>query len=503
MILLLHPPVSKPSEPPAGIAQLTGVLRGNDIPCHSVDLNLEALYSLLSQAVSGSDTWSKRSYNSLPRNLENIRQPELYTNFPRYQKCVLELNRLLEIQGGSGSTVSLANFHDASSSPVCSDDLLRIAREPENNIFFAFLEQRIPALIDEYKPQYIGISINYLSQALTSFALLGYLRKIRPDIKTIVGGGLITSWMRKPDWHNPFHRYIDHCIEGCGEIPLLKLFGKQRYRHSPPNYDPFVTKKYFAPGFILPYSTSTGCYWNKCDFCPERAEGSAFSGKELERVMTDIKSLRQQYHPVLLHLLDNAVPPAILKQFSENMPGMPWYGFVRLTHHFLDPDFCRNLRQSGCLMLKIGIESGDQHVLDQMTKGVNLNDVSIALKNLKNAGINTYVYLLFGTPHENYAEAKNTLEFTAKHHEFITFLNLAIFNMPIAYGKKNSLSKNAFYEGDLSLYTNFAHPAGWNRKNVRLFLEREFKKHPAIKPIIQRDPAIFTSNHASFFPANK
>ncbi|MDJ0623935.1 MAG: radical SAM protein, partial [Desulfocapsaceae bacterium] len=134
--------------------------------------------------------------------------------------------------------------------------------------------------------------------------------------------------------------------------------------------------------------------------------------------------------------------------------------------------------------------------------GVNLKDVSVALKNLKKAGIGTYVYLLFGTPHEDYDKARKTLEFIAQHHEFITFLNLAIFNMPIDYREEISLSTKSFYEGDLSLYTNFDHPTGWNRKNVRIFLEREFKKHPVIKPIIQRDPAIFTSNHAPFFIAN-
>ncbi|MDJ0622990.1 MAG: radical SAM protein, partial [Desulfocapsaceae bacterium] len=358
MILLLHPPVAKPSEPPAGIAQLTGILRGNDIPCHAADLNLEALYSLFAQANSGSDTWSKRSYNNLKRNLEMVRRSELYANFSRYQKCVLELNRILEIQGNPRTTLSLANFQDASCSPVCSDDLLRIAREAEKSVFFPFLERTIPALIDEHQPRYIGISINYLSQAVTSFALLGYLRQIRPDIKTIVGGGLITSWMRKPNWNNPFHKFIDHCVDGCGETFLLNLFGKKRQLRLSPDYDPFVAGKYFAPGFILPYSCSTGCYWNKCDFCPERAEGNHFFAKDVDRVLTEIRVLREQHQPALLHLLDNAIPPAILRQFSKDIPNMPWYGFVRLTHHFLDLGFCRNLRRSGCTMLKIGIESG-------------------------------------------------------------------------------------------------------------------------------------------------
>ena len=502
MILLLSPPIAKPSEPPAGIAQLAGTLRGSNISCHAVDLNIEALHYLFTQAHSGSDRWSKRSYNNLSRNLARIRRSELYTNFSQYQKCVLELNRLLEIQGGSGTTISLANFVDTSCSPLCSDDLLRIAGEFENNIFFPFLKKRIIALLEKYQPRYVGLSINYLSQAITAFAILGYLRKTWPEIKTIVGGGLMTSWMRKPDWDNPFHHYIDHCIDGCGEKPLLELFGKTQQHLVPPDYGTFATEKYFAPGFILPYSCSTGCYWNRCDFCPERAEGNTFSGKQVERVLVEIQTLRHRHRPVLLHLLDNAVPPVVLQHFSKDIPGLPWYGFVRLTHHFLDLDFCRNLRKSGCVMLKIGVESGDQQVLDRMVKGVRLEDISLALQNLREAGIGTYVYLLFGTPYESYAEARNTLDFAVAHRRFITFLNLAIFNMPIGSTGGTSLSQKPFYEGDLSLYTNFEHPTGWHRKKVRLFLEREFKKHPAIREIIQRDPAIFTSNHAPFFAAH-
>jgi len=56
-----------------------------------------------------------------------------------------------------------------------------------------------------------------------------------------------------------------------------------------------------------------------------------------------------------------------------------------------------------------------------------------------------------------------------------------------------------FYEGDLSLYRRFSHPRGWNRADVRRFLEREFRRHPALTPILQRDPPFFTSNHAPFF----
>jgi radical SAM superfamily enzyme YgiQ (UPF0313 family) len=150
-------------------------------------------------------------------------------------------------------------------------------------------------------------------------------------------------------------------------------------------------------------------------------------------------------------------------------------------------------------MLKLGIESGSQKILDHLQKGIDLEIASKALKALKQAGIATYVYLLFGTPPETEEDAYRTLDFTARHHDLISFLNVAIFNLP-AYGPDvENLETESFYEGDLSLYRNFVHPNGWSRSVVRQFLNRTFKRHPAVSPILQRDPPYFTSNHAPFF----
>jgi hypothetical protein len=118
---------------------------------------------------------------------------------------------------------------------------------------------------------------------------------------------------------------------------------------------------------------------------------------------------------------------------------------------------------------------------------------------LRQAGIATYVYLLFGTPAETIESARTTLDFTAAHADAIGFLNLAIFNMPVGSSEAQRLRTRRFYEGDLSLYTDFEHPAGWDRRQVRKFLDQEFRRHPAISAILSNDPPFFTSNHAPFF----
>ena len=270
-----------------------------------------------------------------------------------------------------------------------------------------------------------------------------------------------------------------------------------------PDYSSLPLGDYLSPGFILPYSASTGCYWNRCGFCPEKAEGNPYAPIPALQVVPDITELAEKTAPVLIHFLDNAISPSLFNALSTSSLNTPWYGFARIGPNLADPDFCMALRQSGCVMLKLGIESGDQSVLDALEKGTSVEMSSLVLKNLKRAGIGAYVYLLFGTPAETETSAKKTLEFTVAHSDCIDFLNLAIFNMPVCGEPAAGVQTMGFYEGDLSLYTDFIHPAGWDRKHVRRFLDHEFKRHPAVSAILKKDPPVFTSNHAPFFVMGK
>jgi radical SAM superfamily enzyme YgiQ (UPF0313 family) len=180
---------------------------------------------------------------------------------------------------------------------------------------------------------------------------------------------------------------------------------------------------------------------------------------------------------------------------------VPWYGFARIDEQLADHDFCHALKRSGCRMLKLGLESGDQGVLDRMGKGIDLGTAARALSSLRQAGIAVYSYLLFGTPWETASEARRTLEFVVRHREAIGFLNLAVFTMPLGAAETGEYGTAPFYEGDLSLATDFRHPDGWDRRQVRLFMEGEFKRHPAVSAILRNDPPQFTSNHAPFLGA--
>jgi radical SAM superfamily enzyme YgiQ (UPF0313 family) len=438
----------------------------------------------------------------MPQNLAALRDPRTYRTFDRYKRAVLDVNRALASSTAPDITVSLSNYQHARLSPLRSVDLLSAAAEHKENPFYPYFQQRLAPLVAEKCPSMVGISLNYLSQALCAFAMAGFLKKAFPSIKLILGGGLVTSWLRRPGWRSPFGGLFDNIVAGPGEDYLLSLAGAEglRERHYTPSYDSLPLRDYLSPGLILPYSGSSGCSWSKCSFCPEKAEGSPYNQVPARRMTEDCAALVTKTGPVLLHLLDNEVSTAHMRALIKNPPGVAWYGFARITRELAEHDFCAALKKSGCVMLKLGLESGDQCVLDKLDKGIELSTAAAALHELKEAGIATYIYLLFGTPAETEAAARETLAFTAEHCDSIDYLNLALFNMPVCGHEAQDYATSVFYEGDLSLYTDFAHPKGWDRKLVRAFLENEFKRHPAIATILQRDPPLFTSNHAPLFP---
>lgn len=502
-IIFIHPPVVKPSEPPAGIARLSACLKANGVEHGVIDANLEGLLYLLraaSQNDGGTGRWDIRARKNLESNLDLLHAPGVFKNKSRYSRTVMDIHRVLRTAGKPyGVHLSLSDYEDGRRSPVKSADLIQAAEQPQTNPFYSYFSGRLTQALGE-SPDFIGFSMNFLSQALCTMAMIGFVKKIHPRQKIILGGSLATSWIRLAGRTDLFSGLVDRMVEGAGEEKLPALLGITPRREGlSADYDLFEKNRYFSPGFILPYSAARGCWWRKCSFCPEKSEAAPYLPLPASRAAEELGTLTRQTGPSLIHLLDSSVSPAFMQALIENPPGSPWYGFARATRHLADEDFCRALKKSGCVMLKLGLESGSQAVLEALSKGIDLNEASAALRALDKAGIAVYGYFLFGTPPETEANAYQTLDFAVKHSECIDFLNLAIFNLPANSVEAENLSTQKFYEGDLSLYRSFHHPGGWQRRDVRGFVEKKFKKHPAIAPIVWRTPEFFTSNHAPFF----
>ena len=520
-------------------------LRGNN------KINAEKSNSKASRPVKNratTDSWTRRALIHFERNLKELKTPGLYENIDRYRQRLMDVNRVVATATESRYKISLTDYTDTQLTPLRSHDLLHAANHYAENPFYPYFESRLKAIIlgDEEHPEpffetaseggiygdsgkfiedhqdsknvikdkkerkenpggngghdIIGISLCYLNQALTAFALAGWIKDRFPEKRIVMGGGLVTSWMSNPGWNghhdqsqsttrcenrpsfdpplengsspiHPFGDLIDIMVKGRGEEALIELAGGKRhnghvntskiskikYEKARPDFDFCQWENYLAPGRVLPFRAADGCYWRKCRFCPERAEKRPYHPEKNEDLINELNRLSKRHRLDYIHFIDDAVPPTFLRALadvggilrwagnegrglssklidsssvSHDQNILTWYGFVRFTKELADPDFCKKLYASGCRMLKLGLESGDQKVLDHMEKGTRLALASQALLSLHGAGIHTYVYLLFGTACEDEASAHKTLDFVSRHREAISFLNLAIFNLP-------------------------------------------------------------------------
>jgi radical SAM superfamily enzyme YgiQ (UPF0313 family) len=391
--------------------------------------------------------------------------------------------------------------------------------------------RRAAETIVEDDPNLVGVSVSYLSQALPAFALAGALRRGGFRGRLVLGGGLISSWAPHLGPGSQVLRVWDALVAGPGEGPLeglargvdgseipgILMPGSDRRPPTgsedlnPVCFDPDPSglpwDRYLAPGPVVPLATSRGCYWRRCAFCPEAAQNArpfrSASGQDLART---IRAARDAVGAQWFHLTDDALPLATLRRLARNLrgEGVRWYGFVRPERALLDPRFAAELADGGCAMLQLGVETASQRLLDLMAKGTRAEHAGPIVRNLAAAGIRTYVYLLFGVPTESEREAETTVSWAADHADAISFLNLALMNLP----RGSDLDRNPERYGvalcdrsvdgeDLSLYRETASPPGRDRRVARAVLARARR---VLREILVRTPPGFTSNHASFAP---
>lgn len=613
-LLLINPPVVRPCEPPAGLARLAGTLAAAGVAVEIWDANLDGLLALLGQEPDAADTWTRRARRDRVGHLAGLRDGTVFAHPDTYRRAMGDLERLLarlppvhldhaSLPGGGPTSVragegplatgpgpgdlpaggrsrpgpggrSGAGWHPSLTDclhdhwePTNSAHLRALAADPDGNPFLPILAEGLARRLAGGAFTHVGLSVNYLSQALTAFALAGHLRRTAPGLRLAMGGGLVTSWLARPDsrrpngmgkeggakqpdhdppggrwpenqegapvftedgtkplWRaelearsregtrvtprplapgGPFAGLVDLLVPGPGEAALAAWLGATPVGDTPAvwsyAFDGLPLADYLSPGPVLPFSLAHGCFYAACSFCPETVEAGGYRPLPAALAIGRVQTLVRRHSPALVHFLDDAISPAVLRELAREGVEAPWYGFARFDTPLDDPEVCRALARRGCVMLQLGLESGDQAVLDALRKGIRLETVSRILYNLHKAGIGTYVYLLFGTPAEDRDAAHRTLRFVADHAAAIDYLNVAIFNLPRAAPEARGLPTRPFSQGDLGLYLEFTHPLGWNRGEVRRFLDTAFRHHPAIAPILHRDPPAFTSSHAPFF----
>ncbi len=515
-LLLIHPPASKACEPPPGLACLMAEAVAQGIDAAAIDANLEA-YLHLANAEQVPESGAARA-------LEFLRSPRAAESFPRYVTAVNRLNKAMALHRGVGGDerLTLGDYVRGGLSPFAPAALETVSSGNVPSIFSAYFRESLLPRVSGMSPRTVGLSVNFRNQVLPAFELAGMLKRAFPEIRIVGGGGMFSSWGRTLRESGLRLPAFDTIVTGAGEGVLARLEADSDWGGGQiieggdaVRFEPDFTfarlGEYLSPVPILPITSSRGCYWRRCAFCPEAATPThGYACVDAARFPEVMLSLAERHGVRHFHLTDNAIPVNVLRAIagrSGELAHLRWHGFVRFERALADPALAAALARGGCRMLQLGLESGSQRVLDRLGKGTRLEEASAILGTLAGAGISTCVYVMLGMPGETEADAEATLAFLEAHAGQIGFLNIAVMNLPRdstfleAPGEYGIREARLFSEDEpLGLYRAFESDHGWSRAEARRFLSRRMLASPRIRSIVNRTPPLFTSNHAFLFP---
>jgi anaerobic magnesium-protoporphyrin IX monomethyl ester cyclase len=401
-----------------------------------------------------------------------LRDPEAFYDYGLYRQAVLVLKRwmdVLSVRGFPGQFedfgLRLRDFGNLSSvADLTNTAFLNRLVAP----FAAYFDGPFVKALGRSEPEFVGLSVNYISQLPFAIDLCKRIRALLPDVVLCVGGTEVSDDVKYARDPADVWRLFGECdviVAGEGETAILDILGSiadgrplpydrpgvlRRDGSVPqampgvnfeslatlprPRYDIWDLSQYWSPEPVLLYSPSRGCYWNKCTFCDyglnTNLPTSPSRNRPIEMAIEELKELTNLSRTVYFSV--DAIAPAHLRKLAraivEHDIHIRWSAELRLEKTFLR-DMAQDLKDSGCVSVSFGYESGSQRILDLINKGVRLTDVPDLLKELGRVGIGAQMMGFIGFPGEQPDEAYATYAFLRDHIDDWTLAGIGDFVM--------------------------------------------------------------------------
>lgn len=487
MIRLIFPPQWTPTQPYLGIACLASYLKKEGIACEQMDLNaLFYNYILRKTVIEESVQILEKEFEKLERKKLSINERKKYKEIaPLYgladyildniekSICIMKSKEALsDIQDYAFhlgvvqyALQIFSSVHDFITISL-SDLTTKVNVRKSCNILRKIHEEHV--LTEIYKKAFIdkvtsridtcGISITGIAQIYPAL-LLAHLIKLKdPSIRIIMGGSIITR-INSSSALNNMLKVCDGLIAKEGEIGLSKFCMGYRNEEIPgliyrkgkriicnnteyikslddlpvPDYEGLDFNLYLSPERILPVYATRACSWGKCTFC-DHGYGyhKHYRMRSPEQVVEDLSDLSRRWDTAYFTFSDESIQPQHLYEISlyiiENGLQVKWLtnmrGEGRLTRKMCDAFY-----KSGCRAFLIGIESGSQHILDIMRKGITIEGLKKDLAFSSSAGIWNHGFFFFGFPGETPRDAVRTMNFVSENKDILHSVGGAVFTL--------------------------------------------------------------------------
>jgi len=239
---------------------------------------------------------------------------------------------------------------------------------------------------------------------------------------------------------------------------------------------------------VMNIITSRGCPY-QCIFCDNNTFGRITRFHSAEYVAAEIKELITLYRAKEIAFLDDTFvldKKRLYKLFEllnkENL-NFPWTCMTRVNN--LDYDLLKFMRDHGCWQIRIGIESGNQEVLDFIKKGITLEQVRNVANWSNKLKILVSGFFIIGHHIDTLQTIQETIEFAASLP--LTDV-IATINTPIPGTESYRIAKmyGTYDESDwtsLNYWTPIFVPNGLTRElmlNKQSELYRRFYFRPGV-----------------------
>ena len=322
----------------------------------------------------------------------------------------------------------------------------RAPRGPEANV------ERILAM----NPDLVGFSTT-TSAFPDSNDMATLIKDARPEVRVIAGGVHVSAMRGRLLSMFPAFDYL--CI-GEGEQTLMDLAngvpskdihglvwrdGDQVVENEPrvhikhlddlpfPSYELLdkFPKGYYLPPFSyvnVPGATlitSRGCVY-QCSYCDRSVFKRGFRSNSAEYIYEHMKYLATRYGVRHINVYDDLFTTnrkritELCERLAREPLGVQFNCAVHAGH--ADDELLQMLKDAGCLMMSLGIESGDPGLMKRHKSSVTLDQVRDAVQRIQAKGIRAKGLFMAGLP----GETPETLMATS---DFIISLGLDDMNM--------------------------------------------------------------------------
>ncbi len=276
--------------------------------------------------------------------------------------------------------------------------------------------KEIRSKIESYKPDVVGITMMTANYKPAKFIAM-IAKDVNKDIRTVVGGV-------HPTLADITHETcFDYIIKHEGEFGILMLpkeFTERRigdYQFIKnldgipfPDRESYLNEtQYMDYGNII---TGRGCPYS-CSYCASpQLWNHRTRYRTVDNVIAELEFMKRKWNPVV-HFVDDTftLDRERVYQICRRMIGMGLKWVCDTRADCLDRELIALMKLSGCIRIKLGVESGSERILNSIHKRVDKAKIRESVALIKRRHIPLTIYLMAGFPDETDDDLQQTIDF--------------------------------------------------------------------------------------------